>query len=409
MKTVVVTAYDVNPLKGSESGMGWNFLLQISHYNKVLAVTRKNNRKDIEKYIGEYAIDTSNLLFYYYDLPKWMRFWKRGQRGSSVYFYLWQLFMPIFIKKNKLHFDLVHNLNFHTDWVPTMLWTFGKPLIWGPIGHHHKIPREYILRVYGVKSFAKDRSIWWIKKLFWNYDLLLKISKKRASIILCMNSSVNDVLCLDDAKSKIFPSVGSEKVSVGPALVSDGFFRVLSIGRFVPLKGFDIVIQSFAHFWKNLDETERSKVTLEIVGKGPQAIKLKQICKQNGIEKVVKFVEWVDRKDLSDIYKCSSVFFFASHEGAGMVVSEAMSYGLPIICFDNFGPGEFVNESCGVKIKYSTYDKSVHEFSEALMQLYRNPNKRKILSMGAKKQFLDKFEWDEKGRRLGKIYNEIFS
>ena len=50
MKTILVTAYAVNPYKGSEDGMGWNFIMQIARYQKVIAVTRINNGPHIEKY-----------------------------------------------------------------------------------------------------------------------------------------------------------------------------------------------------------------------------------------------------------------------------------------------------------------------------------------------------------------------
>jgi hypothetical protein len=94
MKTILATAYDINPYKGSESGTGWNFVYQISRFNKVIAITRKNNKENIDRYIIQHKINTSQLIFYYYDLPYWMRFWKRGVRGSSIYFYLWQMFIP---------------------------------------------------------------------------------------------------------------------------------------------------------------------------------------------------------------------------------------------------------------------------------------------------------------------------
>ena len=95
MIKILITAYDINPYKGSEASTGWNFTIQVTRENKVVAITRKNNKQNIEKYIKENNISTENLEFQYYDLPYWMRFWKKGSRGSSLYFYLWQMFMPI--------------------------------------------------------------------------------------------------------------------------------------------------------------------------------------------------------------------------------------------------------------------------------------------------------------------------
>jgi len=89
MIRVLASAYDINPYKGSESGTGWNFIHQISRFNKVIAITRKNNRANIEKYIKENNICIENIDFQYYDLPYFLRFWKRGSRGSFIYYNLW--------------------------------------------------------------------------------------------------------------------------------------------------------------------------------------------------------------------------------------------------------------------------------------------------------------------------------
>ena len=97
MKKILASAYDVNPYKGSESGTGWNFIFQISKFNKVIAVTRKNNKSHIDRYIKENQINTDNIDFYYYDLPYVLRFWKRGSRGSFLYYNLWQFFLPFYI------------------------------------------------------------------------------------------------------------------------------------------------------------------------------------------------------------------------------------------------------------------------------------------------------------------------
>ena len=406
MKTVLVTAYDVDPFKGSESGMGWNLIRQIALRNKVIAVTRRNNRSNIENYMQERNIRVDNLAFYYFDLPYVLRFWKRGQRGSSLYFFLWQCLMPIFIKYHRLSFDIAHNLNFHTDWAPSMLWVFKKLFVWGPIGHHHKIPAEYVLRPYGLKAYLKDRAIWLIKLFFWRCDLLLYMTKRKADAVLCMNTSVQTSLRLDKNKVTIFPSVGSESHGK-PSETRNDQFTVLSVGRFVPLKGFDIVIKSFQLFFSSLNEDERKKINLIIVGKGPEEVFLRSLAHKIGISGSITFINWVERDKLSNLYLTAKVFFFPSHEGAGMVVAEALSFGLPVLCFDNYGPGEFVDQNCGVKIAYSTYEQSIRDFAGALRNLYLNRNMIDALSAGAIDRFQKVFDWEKKGTFLQKIYNEV--
>ena len=43
---ILLTAYDINPYKGSEAATGWNFTIQVTRKNKVVAITRKNNKQN---------------------------------------------------------------------------------------------------------------------------------------------------------------------------------------------------------------------------------------------------------------------------------------------------------------------------------------------------------------------------
>ena len=84
-KTILATCYAVNPYKGSEDAMGWNFTYQIARYNKVIAITRENNKPAIEKFMTENT-DTvyQKITFLYFDLPYWMRFWKKETTDGSA-------------------------------------------------------------------------------------------------------------------------------------------------------------------------------------------------------------------------------------------------------------------------------------------------------------------------------------
>ncbi|NMD01159.1 MAG: hypothetical protein GYA62_15755, partial [Bacteroidales bacterium] len=211
MKTILATVYAVNPYKGSEDGTGWNFIIQIARFNKIIAITRENNEPFINQFMKENPSDLyRNITFLYFDLPYYLRFWKNKSRGAMLYFYIWQFSIPSFVKKQRIQYDIVHNINFHNDWTPSWLWRLKKPMVWGPIGHHHKIPKEYILKPYGINAFINDRLKWYLKKAFWNLDVFLKITKSNASKILCMNSSVQKVLRLNEDKIVHLSAIAAE-------------------------------------------------------------------------------------------------------------------------------------------------------------------------------------------------------
>ncbi len=407
MKTILITAYAINPYKGSEDGTAWNMTTQIAKHCKVIAITRENNQEHIDKWLAENDLEgKENLSFAYFDLPYWMRFWKKGGRGALLYFYMWQFGIVNFIKKQKLEFDIAHNLNFHSDWTPTFLWRLKKPLVWGPVGHHHKIPKEYLTSFYGKKPFYMDSIKWFTKLFFWRIDPFLKIAKRKANKILAINTSVVKMMHLKADKAVIIPAVGSEPINQD-FQKSETEFNILSIGRFVPLKGFDITIKAFTKFYKQLSETEQATVKLRLVGKGPYQKQLKQMIEAYHIQDGIEIINWVERSALSSIYEQAHLFFFPSHEGAGMVVPEAFSYRVPVLCFDNYGPGEFITPESGIAFPYSTYENSIDEFSNALLELFKNRAQLKSMEKGALARYESYFDWEIKGKQIAKIYDEI--
>ncbi len=406
--TVLVTAYAVNPYKGSEDGTGWNIIRHVAAHTPVIAITRKNNAPAIQHYLQQHPLPPHvSLHFAYYDLPKWMRFWKRGERGAMVYHYLWHMGVVHFIRRRRFSFDIAHHLNFHNDWTPSFLWQLGKPLVWGPIGHHHKTPAAW-LEPYGLRAYLTDRSLWLLKQMFWRLDPFLKISMNKARKILTMNSSVAKVLPLPSDKEVRIPQVAAEPPVLRDDVASCSKFRVLSIGRFVALKGFDVTIGAFARCWNRQSSAWRSRMELVLIGRGPEEQRLRQMVKDLGMpSSVVRFVPWLDRAELPEYYNSASVFLFPSHEGAGMVVIEALSYGLPVLCFRNYGPGEFTDDRCAIRVPYTTYEASIEAFAQGLDRLMHHGHLRKEMGEAARLRYQQYYTYSIKARHIYNTYKEI--
>lgn len=405
-KTILATCYAVNPYKGSEDGMGWNFVNQIARFNKVIAITRENNQPAIEKFMAENPNELyKNITFLYFDLPYWMRFWKKGGRGAMLYYYMWQRGIVSSIKKQNLNFDIAHNVNFHNDWTPSFLYKLEKPMVWGPIGHHPIIPNQY-LKPYSIKYLIIDRATWLVKKMFWNLSFSLKKTVENADHILCMNTGVPTVIELKSQSFSIQPSVATEDFFEGEITKKEGF-KVISVGRFVPLKGFDLTLNSFIKFLYSLSVSERENCHLTLVGTGPEKEFYQKIIAENKVEKYVEIIEWIDRKELMKLYEKASVFLFPSHEGAGMVVAEAMSFGLPVVCLNNEGPGEFITTNCGFAVPQLDYNNTVSELKDSLQKLYFDKELLYKMSLGARKQFEEKFTWNSRGEHLKNIYKKL--
>lgn len=403
---VLITAYAVNPYKGSEDGTGWNIIFQIAKHNKVIAITRENNQPAIDKYFKENHVPhRNNIQFEYFDLPYYLRFWKKKSRGALLYFYLWQIGIVFFIRSKKIVFDVAHHLNFHSDWMPSFLWVFGKPFVWGPIGHHASIPKEFILETGGRSAYYMDRLKWYTKKFFWNFDPFLKITKSKAQKIFCINSSIQQVLKLPVQKVVPLPAIATEQPRLLPRRTDE--FQVLSIGRFVPLKGFDLTIESFAKCYHSLTKEARIKLKLILIGKGPMKNELVQLSQKFNIEDAITFIDWIDRKDLDQYFANASVFLFPSHEGAGMVVPEAFSFGVPVICLDNIGPGESIDQHSGVSVPVNSRGQVVEGLADALTEMVNHPEKLNQFAKGAELRYQNHFTWERKGKIISEIYRKL--
>lgn len=105
-------------------------------------------------------------------------------------------------------------------------------------------------------------------------------------------------------------------------------YNVMCAGRFDKIKNFDKIILAFNEAVKKIP-----KLKLYMLGEGKELNNCKKLVKELNIEKNVEFTGTVDNID--DYYKNCSLYLMASEwEGWGMVITEAMQFGLPIISFD---------------------------------------------------------------------------
>ena len=90
-----------------------------------------------------------------------------------------------------------------------------------------------------------------------------------------------------------------------------------------------------------------------------------------------------------------------------MVVAEALSFGLPVVCLDNSGPGEFIDESCAYAVSPQSYDKTIEGLSDSIVKLYNDPKLRAKMSQNARLRYENYFDWNLRGEQLKSIYQTL--
>lgn len=402
---IFMTAYDVNPFEGSESGMGWNFAFHTAQYENVSLVTRKNNRKNIESWINQNQeiFLNSNLNIIYYDLPNWVLKLKMGRRFWALYYYLWQFFLALKYRKEIKNSCIAHSLNFHSDLFPSFLWLYNKNFFWGPINHHEIIPADQILMFGGPLELLKDRFSWFLKLINWKLNPLLIACQWHTKVSFCGSSAVKKRWQGPKSRTK-FVKLSSVGISRNFYAAEDTYgnsfkksqFKFLSIGRFVSMKSFELSVLAYTDFLKLNPSLKTTQ--LVFIGSGPNKKFIDKCIKEVPDHGSVKIIPWIEYKEVPKKISECDAFLFPSHEGAGMVVVEALFLGLPVICLNNNGPSEMIG-SGGVSVDYVSFGVARRSLAIKMSKIVNDSNYFKDLALSAKEE-AQNFFWDIKAKKI---------
>lgn len=108
---------------------------------------------------------------------------------------------------------------------------------------------------------------------------------------------------------------------------AEGPLRVISVGRLIPRKGIDLLIEAVARaVGAGVD------LRLNIVGSGPEEGRLRELARERELGSRVRFHGFVDQPQLPALYAEAEVFAFPTLEDPfGIVALEAAAAGLAII------------------------------------------------------------------------------
>ena len=390
---IFVSAYACEPGLGSEIGVGWHWVLEMSKHFEIWVLTRESNRCTIEPWIMQHP-EFASIHFLYFDLPKWARFWKKGMRGVRTYYNIWQYCTNRIVRRTMCENDIkiFHHLTYGN-----VLWkvsSYGSKqfFVWGPIGGLETIPAEYS-RHYTLKS----RLIEWmrrtaIKMLPLNYGL-----KKRcryADLILCKTEITRDLIPAKYRdKSVLFTDVAVEMSEHSATVQNKESNRIdfITVGRLDAWRGFDLVIESFACVAK-----DDKRMHLTIVGKGSDKARLIQLVERYGLQEQVTFTGKVSMEQYNKLLAGADIVVNASlKEGAVTVSFDSMAMGKPLICIDTTGYTRYFSNEYAVVIPRTGREEVIADIATA-MERMKDEKERRAIGEKAKHAG-EQFLWESRG------------
>ena len=366
---IFVSAYACEPGLGSEIGVGWHWVLEMSKHFELWVLTRESNRDTIEPWIALHP-EFSGIHFLYFDLPKWARFWKKGLRGVRTYYNIWQACTNRIVKRTMREngIKVFHHLTYGN-----VLWkvsSYGQKqfFVWGPVGGLETIPAKY-----SNQYARKSRIIEWVRRttvkaLPLNFGF--KKRCKNADLMLCKTEITRNLIPAKYRnKAVLFTDVAVEE---NPTAITkstngkdNGIVEFITVGRLDAWRGFDLVIESFARTAK-----EHQNLHLTIVGKGADKQRLKGIAEKLGVQEQVTFTGNVPMDEYYRMLAASDVVVNASlKEGAVTVSFDSMAMGKPLICLDTTGYTRYFSNEYAVVIPRTGREEVIDNLAAAMERM----------------------------------------
>ncbi len=403
MTKIFISAYACEPGLGSEIGVGWHWVLEMSRQFELWVLTRESNRQSIEPWIAlhpEYA----GIHFLYFDLPKWARFWKKGLRGVRTYYNIWTALTDRIVRHTMQDNDIriFHHLTYGNALWPVSDYGSRQTFIWGPIGGLETIPEDYS-RFYDRKSrlIEKIRRLA-VKRA--SRSRSLRKRAERASLILCKTEATMDRLPEKARRNAVlFTDVATENTAPAVPLPSheQETIKCIAVGRLDAWRGFDIAIEALA-----LARNKGADMTLTIVGKGMDLERLKNLVKEKDVAEAVTFTGKVSGEEYRKLMAEADIVLNPSlKEGAVTVSFDAMAMGRPLVALDTGGYTRYFKPEYSIVIPRGDREITILKFADGMLQLSDAELRQRMASEAVKAA--EGFTWQKHGHEICNQINNL--
>jgi len=236
-------------------------------------------------------------------------------------------------------------------------------------------------------------------------NLLRKISLPFSTQIVSVSDDLTrwliDVLKIKASKiSNISNGIDTEMFCAKQT--ENNSFLIGAVGRIDEVKNHELLILLFEYLKEHYPAIYE-KVTLEVVGDGPNLTKMKAIVSMKKLNNKIYF----SGKSLNVVSKLRSFSLFlqpSHYEAMPMTVLEAMACQLPIIASDVGGVSKVIHH--GVNgVLFQTND--LQELVMQVVELFENKSKRECLAFNAREDVVYHYSSQTMADNYMKLYRSV--
>lgn len=331
---VLLSAYACEPGKGSEPEVGLRTLLAAARRHDVWVITRRNNLQSLQAHLADEPL-RERIELVGFDVPgRLLRLKKRHRVFSQLYYDQWQRAVAdrALALDRRVHFDLVHHVTFAAYWKRTGVAVLPHPLVWGPVGGGVTAPVALYAEL-GPAGVLEEMARNTVRPLAARLPRIRE-AQHRAVVVLTQNAETADRIASRRAPT-VLPNAVSVRVpeAIVPATRDN---TVVTVARMTAWKGVRLAVEAFAAM-------ETTEARLIVIGRGAQFDRIRRAAASLGVADRVSFTGRLPRNEvLRIVARARALVHAALHEEAGLAVSEALSYGTPVVCIDRGGPPELL-------------------------------------------------------------------
>lgn len=303
--------------------------------------------------------------------------------------------------------DVIHQPMPVSPREPSMLYGFGVPVVIGPMNGGMAYPPGF-----GEREGLAARAALAAGRAASELMNRLMPGKREAALLLVANPRTRAALprCAAPRVHELVENgVDLRLWAAPPEATGDGPPTFVFMGRLVPFKCADVLLEAFAA------AAARVPMRLLIVGDGPQRGELQGLAARLGLigrerpdDDPVRFTGWLPQADCAARLQQADCLVLPSvRECGGAVVLEAMAMGKPVIAAAWGGPADYLDPSCGVLVDPKDRRALVQGFAEAMQRLAASPGERAALGRAGREKVLRDYDWEVKVDRVLALYREV--
>ena len=391
MKNIIVIAYQLNPFRGSECSVAWDYIVNMSKNHRLTVLFGSSeefhmigNTKSMMDYYENNPMENVTLIPI--SLGNDLKVTDYSALGIFLFYRQykkWHQKVRRVVSEliSKQQYDLIHYLGPIGYREPGYLYDLGLPYVWGPIGGFGGINMKLLRATCSITGAFKLSLRKYANIYQQHLNRRVKMAVNHADVVIGATTEYTQVIhkYVNRNSNVVIKHLPENCIKEISPLNLNKFktekLNLIWIGRPDANKGLILLLEAMSKL------PDKKNVFLNIVGSWVLEEKLKKWAQKHGLEENIKWNGRVERNRVFELINDAHLNVITSlYDANTTVIWEAMSMGVPTMSLDHCGMHDIITGETGIKIPIRSYKQVVCGICEKLKMMIDNPELRRTMA-----------------------------